>query len=122
MIFAGQPQIGGGEATPTTGGPATKSVRDSAVRPSVAIADWRCAGCDARIRGDEQGLPAFCPFCMAWAQWRRRGDELWARAISGWEDDGGPEVISPVVMIAPPPFNARRTPWAGPLRPGRALA
>jgi hypothetical protein len=66
----------------------------SMLAPPGASMEWRCAGCDSRIRGVEQGLPAFCPFCSAWAQWRRRGDELWAQAISGWEDDGGPSSAS----------------------------
>jgi hypothetical protein len=50
---------------------------------------WRCAGCDMQVRGTEHGLPAFCAFCGAWAQWRRQGDELWAQALNAWEDDGG---------------------------------
>lgn len=51
---------------------------------------WRCAGCDMQVRGPEHGLPMFCAFCRAWAQWRRQGDELWAHALTTWEDDGGP--------------------------------
>jgi hypothetical protein len=58
----------------------------STLPPPDASVEWRCAGCGSRIRGDAQRLPAFCPFCMAWAQWRQRGDELWAQAISGQKD------------------------------------
>ena len=50
---------------------------------------WRCVGCGAQIHGTELDLPSFCVFCRAWAQWRREGDEAWARALSSWEDDGG---------------------------------
>jgi hypothetical protein len=53
------------------------------------IAGWRCAGCDRRIAGTVGRLPTFCVFCEAWAHWRHEGDELWARALHHWEDDGG---------------------------------
>src|SRR2546421_10028508 len=51
--------------------------------------EWRCAGCGTHLRGAELDLPSFCVFCKAWARWRRDGDEAWARALNGWEDDGG---------------------------------
>ena len=51
--------------------------------------EWRCAGCDMRISARVGRLPTFCVFCKAWAQWRREGDDLWARALPRWEDDGG---------------------------------
>jgi hypothetical protein len=52
-------------------------------------AEWRCRGCGASIRQTEHRLPTFCAFCRAWSQWQREGDGAWARALSGWEDDGG---------------------------------
>jgi hypothetical protein len=67
----------------------TTALVHSMLEPPGASVEWRCAGCDSRIHGNAQGLPAFCPFCREWAQWRRRDDELWAQATSGWEDDGG---------------------------------
>ena len=56
-------------------------------------ADWRCTGCGASVRGTQHRLPTFCAFCRAWAQWRREGDSAWARALSGWEDDGGRSAV-----------------------------
>jgi hypothetical protein len=50
---------------------------------------WRCAGCDARVRGVAYGLPTFCAFCREWARWRREGDDVEARLLETWEDDGG---------------------------------
>jgi hypothetical protein len=59
----------------------------------TASADWRCTGCGASVQGTQHRLPTFCPFCRAWVQWRRDGDEAWARALSGWEDDGGRSAV-----------------------------
>jgi hypothetical protein len=60
---------------------------------------WRCAGCGSQLRGTELDLPSFCVFCKAWAQWRPNGDE--ARALSGWEDDGGGSGDQQVAFGAP---------------------
>jgi hypothetical protein len=57
--------------------------------PGGVSEEWRCAGCGTHLRGTELDLPSFCVFCKAWSQWRRDGDEAWARALGGWEDDGG---------------------------------
>lgn len=59
------------------------------VLPQGISLEWRCTGCGAAIRGTEHELPTFCAFCSAWAQWRRDDDAAWARAVGGWEDDGG---------------------------------
>lgn len=56
-----------------------------AEQQSASVAG-RCAGCDAQVRGREAGAPTLCVFCTAWAQWRRQGDELWARALIAPED------------------------------------
>jgi len=64
--------------------------------------EWRCAGCGTHLRASELDLPSFCVFCKAWAQWRRDGDEAWARALSGWEDDGGGSVDPQVASGALP--------------------
>jgi len=64
---------------------------ESVRRPAGAL--WRCAGCGTQLRATQLDLPSFCMFCKAWAQWRRDGDEAWARALSGWEDDGGSAVV-----------------------------
>lgn len=42
----------------------------------------RCAGCGSQVVGAERGVATVCVFCAAWAQWRREGDEQWARVLS----------------------------------------
>jgi len=49
----------------------------------------RCAGCGVQVGGTERGAATVCVFCAAWAQWRREGDEHWARALSD-QEEGGP--------------------------------
>jgi hypothetical protein len=53
-----------------------------------ATGDRRCAGCDIQIGGNEGRVATVCVFCLAWEQWRRDGDKLWARVLSDQEEGG----------------------------------
>jgi hypothetical protein len=62
----------------------------------------RCAGCGVQVGGTERGAATVCVYCAAWAQWRREGDEHWARVLSDQADDGQSMAHAEFVGLAAP--------------------
>jgi hypothetical protein len=58
----------------------------------AASRGWRCAGCGSQVGDIERDAATVCVFCAAWVQWRRKGDEQWARVLrdQGYKDHSMP--------------------------------